>query len=113
MLGVEADEELAVGEETNLVVRLGSEPLAAAAGGTEPSSATDSMQEVLVKGEHPPREVTKRTLGRDEIAHSPGTHGDALLSLQNLLKSANLTTFAFTVAKNSARSMLRMHFAPK
>ncbi len=51
---------------------------------TEPAQPAEPTEEVLVKGEHPTREVTRRTLGREEIEHSPGTHGDALLSLQNL-----------------------------
>jgi len=39
---------------------------------------------VTVRGERPPREVTKRQISQDEIAHVPGTNGDALLSLQSL-----------------------------
>lgn len=76
----ETDETLVAGEETSVVLRLASEAsaaLAGADGGTEP-------EQVTVKGQRPPREVTRRTLGREEIAHSAGTHGDALLSLQNL-----------------------------
>ena len=37
-----------------------------------------------MKGDRPPREVTRRTIGREEMAQSAGTYGDALLSLQNL-----------------------------
>jgi TonB family protein len=40
--------------------------------------------EVTVKGERPPREVTRRTIERREIARIPGTGGDALRSIQNL-----------------------------
>ncbi|WP_438019617.1 TonB-dependent receptor [Sorangium sp. So ce315] len=40
--------------------------------------------EVTVRGERPPREVTKRTLAQREINRIPGTNGDALRSLQNL-----------------------------
>ena len=40
--------------------------------------------EVVVRGDRPPREVTKRTLERREIDRIPGTNGDALKSLQNL-----------------------------
>ncbi len=40
--------------------------------------------EVVVQGERPPREVTRRTLERREIARVPGTGGDALRSLESL-----------------------------
>ena len=40
--------------------------------------------EVTVRGERPPREVTKRTLERRELSRIPGTNGDALRALQNL-----------------------------
>ncbi len=40
--------------------------------------------EVTVRGERPPREVTKRTIEQREINRIPGTNGDALRSLQNL-----------------------------
>jgi TonB family protein len=40
--------------------------------------------EVVVRGDRPPREVTKRTLERREIERIPGTNGDALRSIQNL-----------------------------
>jgi TonB family protein len=75
-LPAEADEVLELAEETNVVLRLAPAPLATAAGQAEP--------EILVKGVRPPREVSKRTLSSDEIRHSAGTQGDALLSIQNL-----------------------------
>jgi len=40
--------------------------------------------EVVVRGERPPREVTRRTIERREIARIPGTGGDALRSIQSL-----------------------------
>lgn len=40
--------------------------------------------EITVRGERPPREVTRRTLERREINRIPGTSGDALRSLQSL-----------------------------
>jgi TonB family protein len=40
--------------------------------------------EITVKGERPPREVTRRTLERREINRIPGTSGDALRSIQSL-----------------------------
>ncbi len=41
-------------------------------------------EEVTVQGVRPPREVTRRTVARREIARIPGTGGDALRSLQSL-----------------------------
>ncbi len=73
------DERLSPGEETRLVLRL----TALADIPTSPSTV-DDVEEVTVKGQRPPREVTKRTLTMDEIDHIPGTNGDALRSLQNL-----------------------------
>jgi TonB family protein len=40
--------------------------------------------EFTVRGERPPREVTRRTIERREIERIPGTSGDALRSLQSL-----------------------------
>ncbi len=40
--------------------------------------------EVTVRGERPPREVTRRTIERREIERIPGTSGDALRSLESL-----------------------------
>lgn len=40
--------------------------------------------EILVRGERPPREVTKRTLEQREISRVPGTNGDALKALFSL-----------------------------
>ena len=47
-------------------------------------SLETSELEVLVRGERPPREVTRRTLTREQIRRIPGTSGDALLSVQSL-----------------------------
>ena len=66
-------------EETDVAPRLSAAPTASA---TAPEP--ESPLELRVEGERPPREVTRRTLGREEIWRSPGTMGDALLSLQNL-----------------------------
>lgn len=73
------DETLAPGEETNLVLRL-----APPGEGATKAAPVPGEEEITVKGERPPREVTKRTLTRDEIGHIPGTNGDAIRSLQNL-----------------------------
>ncbi len=72
------DEPLAPGEETDLVLRLAPASAAPAPEGGAP------VDEVDVKAERPPREVTKRTLSRDEVFSSPGTNGDALRAVQNL-----------------------------
>jgi TonB family protein len=40
--------------------------------------------EIVVRGERPPREVTRRTIERREIERIPGTSGDALRSIQSL-----------------------------
>jgi TonB family protein len=40
--------------------------------------------EVMIRGNRPPREVTKRTLDQREISRIPGTNGDALRSIQSL-----------------------------
>lgn len=45
--------------------------------------AADGL-EVIVRGERPPREVTKRTLQKREIERIPGTNGDAIRSIENL-----------------------------
>ncbi len=75
------DEDLAAGEETSLVLRLAPLPLPVAAPSAQ---AEEPVQEVTVRGERPPREVTKRRVSKEEITHIPGTNGDALLSLQSL-----------------------------
>jgi TonB family protein len=75
------DEELSAGEETHVVLRLESEPATQAPPSTD--AGGEPIEEVTVRGERPPREVTKRTIGREEMEHSAGTYGDALLSLQN------------------------------
>jgi TonB family protein len=73
------DEELAPGQETRVVLRL------AAEAAPEPVVKNGApVLEVEVKGERPPREVTKRTLDKSEIALIPGTNGDALKALLSL-----------------------------
>ena len=83
------DEDLQPGEETDLVLRLDHEPAPPPPAVDAGASAVDAgppipVEEVTVKGEKPPREVTKRTLDKGEIERIPGTNGDALKSLQNL-----------------------------
>ncbi len=67
--GLAAEERVAGGEATELVYRL--------------KVATDTA-EVTVRGEPPPREVTRRTLSQRELSRVPGTGGDALRAIQNL-----------------------------
>lgn len=45
---------------------------------------TEEVDEVTVRGNRPPREVTKRTLEQRELQRIPGTNGDALRAIQNL-----------------------------
>ena len=40
--------------------------------------------EVIIQGERPPREMTRRTIERREMLRLPGTNGDALRSIQSL-----------------------------
>jgi TonB family protein len=78
----EADDELEPGQETRIVLRLAAEealaPVVPGADGGAP------VLEVSVRGERPPREVTKRTLDKSEIGLIPGTNGDALKSILSL-----------------------------
>ena len=63
------NEEVAAGEATDLVYRINPQPTGI---------------EILVEGERPAREVTRRTVERREIERIPGTSGDALRSIQSL-----------------------------
>jgi TonB family protein len=74
----DTDEALAPGEETDLVLRLAPIPT------PQDPAAAEPIEEVRVKAERPPREVTKRTISREEVFSSPGTNGDALRAVQNL-----------------------------
>ena len=65
----ESEEEVVAGEGVDVKYRL--------------VPVSDGL-EITVKGERPPREVTRRTLERREISRIPGTSGDALRSLQSL-----------------------------
>ncbi len=50
--------------------------------------------DIVVKGDRPPREVTKRTLEQEEIIKGAGTNGDALRSLENMPGVARPPAFA-------------------
>ncbi|MBX3231812.1 MAG: TonB-dependent receptor [Labilithrix sp.] len=79
------DEEIGAGEEAEVVLRLAvfeEAPPPTVPG--KPGEPEEAIEEVRVKGERPPREVTKRSIPREEINVIPGTNGDALRSLQNL-----------------------------
>ena len=76
----EADETVQPNEEATTVDRLTPEVEAPA----QPAAPEEDVQEVEVRGEKPPRSLTKRTLDQREISRIPGTNGDALRSLQNL-----------------------------
>jgi TonB family protein len=76
---IDSPEEVAVGEETEVTLRL---------------SPVSEGFEVTVRGERPPREVTRRTVERREIERIPGTSGDALRSLQSLPGVARAPGFA-------------------
>jgi TonB family protein len=66
---VDSKEQVIGGEATEITFRILPE-------------ATET--EVIIRGERPPREVTRRTLQRREIERIPGTSGDALRSIQSL-----------------------------
>ena len=76
----EYDEELGAGEEAKIDLRLTVTPPAK----EEKKPGEPDVQEVEVKGDRPPREVTKRTLEQRELTRIPGTNGDALRAIQNL-----------------------------
>jgi TonB-dependent Receptor Plug Domain len=77
----ETEETLAFAEETQLVMRARPRILAAEAPAI---GAAEAPEEVVVRGERPPREVVKRSLNAAEMAQIPGTNGDALRSVQSL-----------------------------
>ena len=87
-----ADLDLNPGEETNVVQRMeqdASVPPSPHGGNTPPPVASGAappppIEEVVVKGVRPSREVTVRTLEQREMNRIPGTNGDALRSIQNL-----------------------------
>ncbi|MGD0674953.1 MAG: TonB family protein [Polyangiaceae bacterium] len=74
----EADQTVKPAEEVQVVDRLATLPEVASPDAGEP------LEEVEVRGEKPPREVTKVTLSQSELNRIPGTGGDALKSLQSL-----------------------------
>lgn len=79
----ESAESIAPGQEVSETVRLAPVPVATATRDAGAPKA-DEVEEVVVHGEKPPREVTKRTLDQRELLRIPGSNGDALRALQNL-----------------------------
>lgn len=71
---LESAETVVAGEATEITYRLS----------PEAEEHADEGIEVVVTGERPPREVTRRTLERREIERVPGTGGDALRSIESL-----------------------------
>ncbi len=70
---LEAEEELAVGQVTQVIYRLGAKKRAAYGGFGETAVI-----------EAPPREVVKRTIDKEELTRIPGTRGDALRAVELL-----------------------------
>ncbi|MFI5299495.1 MAG: TonB-dependent receptor domain-containing protein [Polyangiales bacterium] len=66
---VAIDEEVFVGRSTDVVYRLA------------PAASAD---EIVIKGERKPREVTVRVLEQRELSRIPGTNGDALKAIQTM-----------------------------
>ena len=73
-----SDETLSAGERIEITYRV---------------HPTDGGIEVLVKGERADREVTRRTVERQELAVIPGTGGDALRAVQSLPGVARTPVF--------------------
>ena len=73
-------EEVAPGEDVGLTLRLDRIALKAP---EPPPGVVGPIEEVSVRGQKPPREVTKRTFTQRELARIPGTNGDALRAIQN------------------------------
>jgi TonB family protein len=76
---IDSPEEVVAGEETEVTLRV---------------AAVSEGIEIVVRGERPQREVTRRTVERREIERIPGTGGDALRSLQSLPGVARPPGFA-------------------
>jgi TonB family protein len=64
-----SEEDVVAGEAADLVYRI---------------SPESTGFEIVIEGERPPREVTRRTIDRREVDRIPGTSGDALRSLESL-----------------------------
>jgi TonB family protein len=83
----EAPQSIAPGEEVSLRARLDpvvQTPTAKNADAGAPKSNDEDVEDVVVHGDKPSREVTKRTMDQRELLRIPGSNGDALRALQNL-----------------------------
>ncbi len=67
---MDSTEEVVAGEATDVTLRI--------------SPVMEGVIDIEVRGERPPREVTRRTVERREIERIPGTSGDALRSIMSL-----------------------------
>ncbi len=76
-------ESVAPGEEVTALLRLSPVQVAVVHGDAGAPVASD-VEDVVVHGERPAREVTKRTMDERELLRIPGSNGDALRALQNL-----------------------------
>jgi TonB family protein len=76
------EQAIDAGEEATIDMRLDRE--GSAAPPPPPPQGVGEIEEVTVRGNRPPREVTKRTLEQRELNRIPGTGGDALRAIQNL-----------------------------
>jgi TonB family protein len=86
--GLAVEEEVSLGQATEVVYRM---------------RAAGDATEIIVRGEKPPREVTKRTLQQRELTRIPGTGGDALRAIQNLPGVARPPGLAgFLIVRGSA-----------
>lgn len=82
------DEDVEAGKLTEVVYRL---------------QVPRGADEVVVRGDRPPREVTKRTIEQRELTRIPGTNGDALRALENLPGVARPPAFiGFLIVRGSA-----------
>ncbi len=79
--GQVVEEEIQPGEVIELTLRL--DRILVKAPEPPPGTVTGPIEQVVVRGEKPPREVTKRTFEQRELSRIPGTNGDALRAIQN------------------------------
>ncbi len=84
--GQTATESIAPGQEVNALVRVApiEVVVVVVAGAPDAKAPADDVEDVVVRGERPAREVTKRTMDQRELLRVPGSNGDALRALQNL-----------------------------
>jgi TonB family protein len=81
-VGQGAGESIAPGQEVSETLRL--VPVVVVPTTVDAGAPSEQIEEVVVHGEKPPREVTKRTMDQRELLRVPGSNGDALRALQNL-----------------------------